>query len=360
MKHGALAVTLLLVACADKDAGPGRSAWSALPNDHARYFSLLERNDERAVAVFGENGDTLLMIELSDATARERSKAFDRVACLSTTYFPYLSALGLTDRVKAAVDLDQVRDTAAQDRIRKGLMSELSSADGVDRERLLAAEVGIAFDYPFGKGGRSMQVLNTKVVPVTEYLEVHPLGRAEWLRFFGVLFGVERKADSLYSTIAERYTRVVVADTSNRPTVVFGSYWQGQWFVPSGNSYMARLITDAGGRYLFSDHRGAGNITLDLESMLSVAEHADHWGMVAKVDGQATVSDMTTGDDRLMRMKAVEENGLFICNTARSDFFGAAILEPDVLLQDLRWIFREPEMDTALLPRYFERIRSRP
>ena len=87
-----------------------------------------------------------------------------------------------------------------------------------------------------------MQVLNTKVVPVTEYLEVHPLGRAEWLRFFGVLFGVERKADSLYSTIAERYTRVVVADTSNRPTVVFGSYWQGQWFVPSGNSYMARLI----------------------------------------------------------------------------------------------------------------------
>lgn len=357
MKHGVLAVTLLLVACANEDAGPGRSAWSALPNDQARYFSLLERNDERAVAVFGENGDTLLMIELGDATERERSTAFDRVACLSTTYFPYLSALGLTDRVKAAVDLDQVRDTVALGRIRKGLMSELSSADGVDRERLLAADVGIAFDYPFGKSGRSMQVLNTKVLPVTEYLEVHPLGRAEWLRFFGALFGVERKADSLYSTIAERYARVVVKDTSNRPTVVFGSYWQGQWFVPSGDSYMARLIKDAGGRYLFSDRRGSGNITLDLESMLSVAERADHWGMVAQVEGQASVSDMTTGDERLERMKAVKENGLFICNTARSDFFGAAILEPEVLLQELQWVFRYPPKDTAPAPKYFERVR---
>jgi iron complex transport system substrate-binding protein len=359
MKHGFLVAALALAACGTRGPNPERLLWKSLPNHHAQYFRLLERNDERAVVVFAENGDTLLWLELGSADADRRSAAYERVACLSTTYFPYLSALGLTDRVKAAVDLAHVRDTAAQERIRKGAISELSGADGVDRERLLAAEVDIAFDYPFGKGGRSMQVLNTKMVPVTEYLEVHPLGRAEWLRFFGALFGAERKADSLYRSIAERYARAVVTDTSNRPTVVFGSYWQGQWFVPSGDSYMARLIADAGGDYLFADRRGASNITLDLESMISVAEQADRWGMIARVEGQPTISDLTTGDERLERMKAVQENGSFICNTARSDLFGAAILEPDAVLCDLRWIFRYPESDTAHVPKYFQRIPSR-
>ncbi len=94
----------------------------------------------------------------------------------------------------------------------------------------------------------------------------------------------------------ERYERVrsrVRRDTM--PSVLFGSFWNGQWFVPPGNSYMAKLIDDAGGRYVFADRKGEGNITVDMETMITVGGKADVWGLVAALGPVITDSDLHPG-----------------------------------------------------------------
>ena len=204
--------------------------------------------------------------------------------------------------------------------------------------------------------------LGIPTIEVSEYLEEHPLGRAEWLRFFGVLFGEERLADSLFAGIRERYEAIRVDSAiAERPTVLFGSVWNGQWWVPPGNSYMARLIEDAGGRYVFADQKGDGNVAVDMETMITVGKEADVWGMVAQLDPFVTDLDFTHGDPRLAGFKCMKDQRLFVGNTTVSDIFGTALIDPDGMLRDMKAVLRGRKDRDAVRPaRYFDDVHFKP
>ncbi len=339
-----LCIAILSAACSEPHAIGEEGSWTELPNRHAHCFQVFKNGEARRVVVFGPGGrtDTLGIFVKGDVGISRAGDVnvshLERVAVLSTTHLPFLSALRRGERVVAAAHLGQIRDAALSGLIEQGRVREIGTASGVDREALLISGAQVVFDYPFGRGGEHSTGDGVPYVPVTEYLEEEPLGRAEWLRFFGVLLNAEAAADSVYAGIVTRYERAkALVDTSRRPTVLFGSTWQGQWFVPPGNSYMARLIADAGGSYLFADRRGAGNITLDMETMVALGAHADVWGMIAQVEGEPSLQDFTHGDERLASFNAVQQGQLFIANTATADLFGQALLEPDVPLPATRW-----------------------
>ena len=280
-------------------------------------------------------------------------KSLTRVAVGSTTHVPYIGALGRMDAIAACAHMDQVRDPGFIERARSGSVKEIATGDGLDREALLALKPEALFGYPFGQSeAHALEGLGIPTIEVSEYLEEHPLGRAEWLRFFGVLFGEERIADSLFAGILERYEALRVDSSFTQgPTVLFGSVWDGQWWVPPGNSYMARLIEDAGGSYVFADRKGDGNIAVDMETMVTTGGQADYWGMVAEVLDSPTIRTFTNGDQRLGSFKAIREYNLFLGNTATEDLFGQALLEPDVMLCSLRQSIRGEHVADRVLPR---------
>ncbi len=348
----ALFAAACLGSCRTKEPTPGIwDDWQRVDNAYAERFQLWRHGADRLVLVFGHGGarDTAGIYwfpdEATDMLPPVGSTKFkstlNAVAVGSTTHVPYISALGRMDAIAACAHMGQVRDTVFQERVRSGAVEEIATGDGLDREALLSIKPGALFGYPFGQGEtHALEGLGIPTIEVSEYLEEHPLGRAEWLRFFGVLFGEERKADSLFAGIRERYEALRV-DTSSadRPSVLFGSVWDGQWWVPPGNSYMARLIEDAGGRYVFEDRKGDGNIAVDMETMVTVGAQADRWGMIADIQGVPGPADFTKGDDRLMSFRAAQWDRLFIGNTRKSDLFGQALIEPDRMLADLRWLF---------------------
>ena len=340
---------MMFLACAGPESGPGSwKDWARKDNAYAQRFQVWVRGEDRLVLVFGHGGerdtvgsywitDTPLAVAPPGAPTR-LNRVLSRVAVGSTTHVPYVSALGRVGAIAACAHGGQVRDTAFRRLADPGAVREIAAGDGLDRELLLSLDVQLLFAYPFGRGeGNTLQGLGLPTVEVSEYLEEHPLGRAEWLRFFGVLFSEERKADSLFAGIRERYeAQRVDSTTTHRPTVLFGSVWDGQWWVPPGNSYMARLIEDAGGRYLFSEREGDGNIAIDMETMIDEGALADYWGMIAQVADSATEEDFTQGDARLKAFRAVQQQHLFLGNTKEEDLFGQALLEPDVVLGSLR------------------------
>jgi len=260
-----------------------------------------------------------------------------RIAVVSTTHLSYLHALGGLDIVVGAAHLDRLVDPDLMTLV-KDVVPDIGTANGLDRELLVALAPQALLDYPFGQGDATNTLPSVPRIAVTEYLEEDPLGRAEWLRFFGVLLGRERTADSLYKAIAARYAAALHSEGNAHPRVFFGSSWQGRWYVPPGNSYMAQLIADAGGEYCFSSIKAGENVAMDLEQVLDETARSDHFGAVLANSASTDPTVLAGGDRRIAGMKAVSQGG-FVGNSARSDFFGRALLEPDLVLRDLRCIF---------------------
>lgn len=350
-------VTALAVGCTEPQGGtPVPSGWSAIPNAYAQRFELQVKGADRRLVVFGPGGrtDTAGIHRLvGEAEGRETRLPLPlrRVAVVSTTHLPYFTALDAAQAVAGVAYTEQVRDATIRTQITNGTTAEIARADGLDRERLIALRPQAVFDYPFGSDARSIE-LEQPTIAITEYLEDHPLGRAEWIRFFGLLLGREKKADSVFNAIEHRYAfvRDMRGHLGQAPLVLFGSHWEQNWFVPSGNSYMASLIDDAGGDYLFADSAVEGNITLALEQVLVAGEACDHLGVVLAATGRVDAATLA-GDPRVARLDAVRKGG-FIGNSATSDIFGQALLEPDVVLRDLRCIFH-PRICTGHKPTYF-------
>lgn len=330
-----LSATVLLAGCRPSVPAADSAGWSERPCRYARCFQVHQRGEERKVIIFGSanRADTLDVITIPAPSGDDHT--LQRIGVLSTTHVPFITALGMVDRIAAATYIDRARSKELSERLMKGRLVEVATADGVDRERLMQARVQAIFDYPFGRSQVRSALPGSRFIPVTEYLEEHPLGRAEWLRFFGVLLGEEGRADSLFDAIADRYLEEVTRNASpeTAPVVFFGSAWRGQWHVPPGNSYMAHLVRDAGGRYAFADRIGEANIGLDLEAVSVAMRSADRFGVILAHGGEVGRLDLT-GDARLAELP-VMRRGAFYLDSERSDVFGRALLEPDVLLREL-------------------------
>lgn len=337
----------LLGACTRPAAGFDPQGWSPVPNRYARHFAVWQRGADRLVCVFADTAqrDTIGVYRFSEAgrTGTHFARALHRVVLGSTTHVPFMAALNELGAVAGCAHVAEVRDSLARAAFAKAGVQEVIGGDGLDRERILAMHPEAVLAYPFGRQENDrLAQLGIPVIEVAEYQEAHPLGKAEWIRFFGTLLGREREADSIFHAIAGRYEAVRGAVPADRPTVFFGSTFQAQWFVPPGNSYMACLIADAGGRYLFADERGPGNITLDAERTVGYGAKAAVWGTILALPHDVTERDIAGGDTRILALPAFQAHRTFYGNSAQSDLFGEAALHPDVLLMDLRAILHPP------------------
>lgn len=352
MKHG-WSLFVLLASCATGPHAPSGAGWTDVPNGYATCFLLQQRGTQQRALIFGAGGrgDTLAVIDVPAAVPQ-------RIAVLSTTHVPFVLACGGADVLVGAAYCAQVPDERFKQRYQERKVVELIRGDGLDREHFLALAPDLVFDQVPGLTASAPSAATTTRVPVTEFLEPHPLGRAEWVRLFGALMGRQRTADSLFAALVERYEQqranVPVGD---RPRVYFGSAWGGTFHAAPGNSYMARLITDAGGTYFLPDTVG-GNPVFSLESFLAVASSVDHIGMVLAQPTTPAPADLAGGDPRLLGLESLGLRG-FYANSQQSDVFGQALLEPDVLLADLVKVFH-PGTVQDHRPRYFHPVAQSP
>ncbi|MBK8339951.1 MAG: ABC transporter substrate-binding protein [Flavobacteriales bacterium] len=344
----------MLAGCGTPTAHDGGSEgpWVPIPLEHALHFRLWQRGADHAALVLGAGGDAdtigrFLIADMKNPSSLPWRGDYavlpatsPRAVIMSTTHLPFMDALGTLGNVLASAWPERSRSATVQEALAAGRLVPLFQNTEARREQLVAISPDVVLDHPFGHTRPPTDLAGTWV-PIGEYLEEHPLARAEWIRFFGVLFGHREKADSLYFAIAERYSRTaaLVAPSTHHPEVFFGSAWQGTWNVPPGNSYMARLIQDAGGEYLYAGQMAQGNLDLHMETVLADAHRADHWGMIVDVPRLIGRADLPGMDARLSTALSIGQGQLFVANSAEADLFGLALLEPEIALADLIAIF---------------------
>lgn len=342
MKRSLLGALILCSCRSDAPREGSTSGWVEHENRFARCFQVFGKGEQRRVIIYGspDRADTLKVLTFG----KGEWPSPERLAVMSTTHLPFIEAIGQGAHVIAASSIQRLSEGYWRRRAEEGSLAELTGANGNDDERMVALRIDAILDYPFGREQVRHGPSEALRIPVTEYLEDHPLGRAEWIRFFGSLLGAEHAADSVFEAIVGRYlARVRGSGIVDRPSVFFGSAWQGAWHVPSGQSYMARLIGDAGGDYLFASTMGPANQSMTLEAVVSSALKADRFGVIMAHGVPVKTIDMT-GDARLASMPVLR-SGAFYLDSERSDIFGKALLEPDVLLEELGCVFRDTACD---------------
>jgi len=331
-----------LIACNSSNRQQNLSALEVIEHVKPRYAKGFDwkvcTDSSIQITLFDLNspGDTL-------QTIRWKQRSIERLACLSTTHVSLLSALNCLDLLKGAGFADRLMDTSALRLFNNGNIINLTIGNDLDDELIYSIEPELFFVYPFGDKSYN-QYLSKGIgcVQVSEYLENHPLGRAEWIRLFGCLLNKQNLADSLFERIEMQYIQLrdsIAHIEQKRPIVFAGSMDGDRWAVPSGNSYLSSLIYDAGGSYLFSDSSRSGNLVLPFETFYAAAFKADFWGKIIYEESFESSTQITDGDDRLRQLPSFSQQGVFVCNAMTTDYHGRALLEPVVLLSDLNAIF---------------------
>lgn len=311
---------------------------------HARGFEVLKYPGYFEITIKDPFSDNIIQT-FSFSETNEEDIDFsvcERIACLSTTHASILASVQATKKIEGLAYADRVKDERVLECLKNGNIRPLAGEGEVDQEKLLAIAPDVFFIYPYDMDDAlKYEELGIPYIQIAEYLEPHPLGRAEWMKLFGLLTGNLEIAQKEFKKIEDSYNlaKTKAMLYSELPTVFTGSFYQGKWYAPSGESFVANFIRDAAALYVFSDENGADNIELEMEKMIEKAHNADYWGKVIFSDEMPTKTSFVEEDERLNAFKAFREGQLFICNAAQSDYFGKGIVEPHMMLRDLIEIF---------------------
>jgi iron complex transport system substrate-binding protein len=277
----------------------------------------------------------------------------NQVVVFSTTHVGFIGALGRGSSVTGVSGKDFISDTTVRTSIENGKCTDVGFAPNIDYERILQMHPDIVFLYGLDPSvtGLVNRLRDSGIqsVMVSEFLEAHPLGKAEWIRFFSAFYDCESLGDSIFKSVLGNYTmlRDSIKKCSGKPSVLVGLPWKDTWYMSGGRSFTSRFIEDAGANYLWTENNSSDYIPLDLESVFQKAATADVWINTGSAE---TKSDIILIDPRLQYIPAFQNgniynNNLRMNSSGGNDFWESGAVRPDLILRDLICIFHPGKSD---------------
>ena len=264
------------------------------------------------------------------------------IVCTSTTHIPLLEYLDEGTKLIGFPSTDYISSRKIRERIDSGKVQELGVDRGINLERLASLKPDLVMGYTMNSDYgqfKKMEELNIPVVINAEYLEKHPLGRAEWIKFMALFFDKEKQADSVFRVIEKSYLDVkdLVNVVKAKPKVLSGIVYGDAWFLPGGQNYASRILHDAGCAYLWEENTSNGYLELSFESVYEKAHDADLW---IGVGNYTTLKELERGDHRYARFKPFSTRSVYTYDARKgakggSEFLELGYLRPDLILKDL-------------------------
>jgi len=277
-----------------------------------------------------------------DASTKVIYTPINTIVCTSTTHIPLLDYLEESEKLVGFPTLDYISSEKTRKLIDAGKVQELGVDKGMNIERLAVLKPDLVMGYTmtaeYGQF-RKVEELGVPVVINAEYLEEHPLGRAEWIKFMALFFDKEKLANSVFRVIEENYnqTKAKAEKVQQKPTVLSGVVYGDAWFLPGGQNYAAKLLSDAGCQYLWAADSSKGFLQLSFESVYEKANAADLWIGVASFN---TLEEIKNADERYTKFKPYQTKQVYTYNARKgtkggSEFLELGYLRPDIILNDL-------------------------
>jgi len=276
------------------------------------------------------------------------------IVCTSTTHIPLLDYLDESDKLVGFPSTDYISSVKTRSLIDAGRVQELGVDKGLNLERLAMLKPDLVMGYTMSADYgqfKKIEELGIPVVMNAEYLEKHPLGRAEWIKFMALFFNKEKEADSVFQVIERKYmdTKALVEKETTRPTVVCGIVYGDTWFMPGGENNGSKILKDAGCQYLWGHDTSNGYLELSFESVYEKAHQADLW---IGTGSYTTLKEIGAADHRYTKFAPFNNKHMYSSDARKgakggSEYLELGYLRADIILNDLVKI-AHPE----LLPEY--------
>ena len=280
------------------------------------------------------------------------------IVVYTSVHAAIIDQLGEADKVIGVCEPRYMDTPSIQEGLRAGKIADLGEATAPNIEKIIDIGAEIIIASPFQNAGYGpAEKLGIPIIEAADYMESLPLGRTEWIRFYGLLFGKEVMADSIFRETEDRYLELkeLAKTVTNRPTVISEKKFGSSWYMPAGDSYIAHLYKDAGADYIFKDLPGVGSTPLAFETVLDKAIHADMWLIKYNQANDMTYKDLRTEYTPYENFDAFKNRRIYTCNTGIVPYYEEFPIHPDYLLKDLVWVFH-PELLPGYTPRYYRKM----
>jgi iron complex transport system substrate-binding protein len=287
----------------------------------------------------------------------------ENLVVTSTTHIPALEALGGLDRLRGFPDTKYISSMPARQLISEGKIKELGNNETFHTEMVLEMQPDAIVGFAMDSNNAAYELLQKSGIPVLfngDWTEQTPLGKAEWIKFFGVLLNKQKKAEQLFNEIEVDYKKIkeLAVQASKKPTVLSGALYKDIWYLPAGESWAAQFITDANAHYLWFDTKGTGSLSLSLESVLEKGQAAEFWISPSQFKGYEEMSTSNTHYKEFIAFK--NQNIHTFSNTTGPTggllFYELGPQRPDMILKDLVRIFH-PELLPEYTPFFFKPLK---
>ncbi len=284
-----------------------------------------------------------------------------KTCATSCSQFEFLQLINEIESISGICSPQLAYNPILQQKYTQGKLHNLgdSFSPNIEQIQLLQPDAlflnGYNQDDPVGK---RLSELGTTIIYDNEWTESSPLGRAEWIKFMAAFYDKELLADSIFSSIEKKYTEAKnkAKNLPQKPTVLSGSNFKGTWYMPAGRNYMAQLIADAGASYAYAADTNVGSLPLNFEVVLDKFRNADYWIAAPAY----SLQELIKIDERHALFSAVKNKHVFNFNarctpSGANDFLETGVARPDIILEDLIWIFH-PELMTDYQPVFVKRL----
>lgn len=243
----------------------------------------------------------------------------------------YINIPDIKERVKLS---DGKASTSDTDKV----IIDCGSSMQPDMERIIALKPEGLFISPFENSGGygKFDKLNIPIIETADYMETSPLGRAEWMKFYGLLFMSEERSDSLFSSIEKEYL-ALKAEAAKLPqglSILTERKMGSVWYVPGGKSTMGILLKDANAKYIFADDTHSGSLAYGPERILSKGTQVDVWAFKYFGGKALSKNDLLAEYEGYKVLKAFNSNSIYQVDTSTQPYFELTSFHPEILLRE--------------------------
>lgn len=364
----------IIVSCNDqekKKTEPKIAQAEEVVIDYAKGFSITNYKNYKIIKVKSpwpkaENEFTYVLAEKGVELPKELSYdervtiPVEKMVVTSTTHIPSLESLEVEHTLVGFPNTEFISSEKTRALIDGGKVKELGKNEAINTEVLLDIHPDVVIGFAMESGNKTFNTIQKSGIPVVyngDWVEADPLGKAEWIKFFGAFYNKEELALGIFSDIETSYNEAkkIAANAKEQPSVLCGSMYKDVWYLPYGDSWQAKFIKDANANYIYSDTQGSGSISMAFESVLEKAQNAEFWIAPGSFTTYETMSNSSTHYEKF---EAFQQKQMYSFAGVKGETGGVLYYEiapnrPDLVLKDLIKIFH-PDLLTDYESTFFK------
>ena len=344
---------LFCLSCENSKPAAEKNSDATLPSlyqiNYANHFKLEKSGETIILSVI--NPEDHSVEKRVTITPNEEVK----IISLSSTINGMLVNLNQTKSLVGISNIEYIYNKKIQKRFKNKKITEYGDETSQSVEKIITSGANIIFHSGFGDefpNQTQLEKIGITIIPIYDWREEDPLGKAEWIKLIGAITKSEKEAMTFFNAVEEDYNRLqkLTRKSDNKPLVISGNMLGDIWYAPVGDSYVAQLIKDAGGDYVYKDTKGTGSLALSIETILKDNAKTDIW-INPGIDTKNKVLKLNPHAKQLACF-----NNMYCYSKKMNKFWEQSAAQPNLLLSDLIHIFH-PEIKQIKDFNFYKKIR---